>query len=139
MGSTSLEATLAFALGKHWGQVDKAGAPYILHPLRVMLRMKTDEERRVALLHDVVEDCGVTPKQLRALGLSKQEVEAVLALTKLPAEEDDYQAFIRRVSTNPLATRVKLGDLEDNLDVSRLQRVDAKAKKRLEKYAMAKA
>ena len=138
MSPPSLEATLALALGKHWGQVDKAGAPYILHPIRVMLRMKGDDERRVALLHDVVEDCGVSREQLVAMGYPRREVEAVLALTKLPAEEDDYPSFIRRVSTNPLAARVKLGDLEDNLDLSRLKRVDAKAKKRLEKYEAAK-
>jgi (p)ppGpp synthase/HD superfamily hydrolase len=138
MSPPSLEATLAFALRKHWGQVDKAGAPYILHPVRVMLRMATDEERRVALLHDVVEDCKVTRAQLFAKGYPRREVEAILSLTKRPAEEDDYQAFIRRVSGNPLAARVKLSDLEDNMDVSRLKRVDARAKERLAKYAEAK-
>jgi hypothetical protein len=138
MSPPSMEATLAFALGKHWGQVDKAGAPYILHPVRVMLRMSTDEERRVALLHDVMEDCGVTREQLLALGYPKREVEAIAALTKRSSEHGDYMAFIRRVERNPLAARVKLGDLEDNMDLSRLRVISEDVKARWRKYLKAK-
>lgn len=138
----TLEDAIAFAALQHKGQQDKAGAPYILHPLRVMAnlgRAASQEERIAAVFHDVVEDCEVSLQNLRDLGYSSQVVEAVDALTKRPDEEDDYDKAIRRVVQNPIARRVKIADLTDNLDISRIANPTAKDHKRLEKYRAAKA
>ncbi len=130
---------VALAAEQHRDAVDKAGAPYILHPLRVMLAMSTDEARRVAVLHDVIEDTEgrVTADDLRRLGYPEREVEALDALTKRPEEYDDYEAFIERVSENPLATIVKRADLEDNMDVRRLAEFGAADAVRIAKYLRA--
>ncbi len=130
----TVSAAVAFAAAKHDNQVDRAGQPYILHPLRVMAAMHTDEERRVAVLHDVVEDCGVTLDDLRALGYPEDEVLAIEALTKREDEHDDYPRFIERVLLNRLAAKVKLADLEDNLDTRRLGSLGPKDFDRLAKY-----
>lgn len=129
---------IAFAALRHGDKEDKGGHPYILHPLRVMMKMDTDEARRVAVLHDVVEDCGVTLRELRCWGLPEKEVLAVSALTKTKAENRDYPRFISRVLRNPLATKVKLADIEDNLDVSRLKMLRPKDLKRIAKYHAAR-
>jgi len=142
VGTMTLEQAIAFAATAHQGQQDKAGAPYILHPLRVMLRLEGEDERRVGVLHDVMEDCGVTPMLLQRLGLPEREIGAVRALSKLPEEEgtdEGYQAFVDRVALNPLAMKVKLADLEDNLDASRLGVLTDKDRARLAKYERAKA
>lgn len=103
-----------------------------------MLSLTTDEERRVAILHDVMEDCGVTRSDLEALGYPDQEIAAIEALTKRPDEHGDYEKFIERVSTNPLAARVKLVDLHDNMDLSRLERVTDEDHERARKYQRAR-
>lgn len=110
----------AFEIARHAhaGQVDKGGNPYILHPVRVALNCQTAEEKIVALLHDVVEDTPVTLEELQRQGFSREVIEAVHCLTKEPGE--DYDAFIKRVATNPIATRVKIQDLKDNMDTTRL-------------------
>ena len=136
--SPTVAAAIAFAATKHIKQVDRAGQPYILHPLRVMAAMNTDEARRVAVLHDVVEDCGVTLDELRSLGYSEREVLAIEALTKRKDEKDDYPKFITRVLLNPLAAKVKLADLEDNLDTRRLESLGPKDLERLAKYHAAR-
>ena len=130
----TIAAAVAFAATKHGGQTDRAGQPYILHPLRVMLAMDTEEARRVAVLHDVVEDCGVTLDDLRELGYPEREVAAIDALTKRPDEQDDYAKFIGRVLLNPLAMKVKLADLEDNLDTRRLGALEPRDFERLVRY-----
>lgn len=137
---STLEHAIAFAATKHAEQKDKAGASYILHPLRVMLRMRTDQDRIAAVLHDVIEDCGVTAEALIAEGFAREIVEAIQYLTKLTidGEEEPYDAFIRRVAQNPIARRVKLGDLEDNMDLSRIAQPTAKDLARVEKYRRAK-
>jgi len=133
----TLERAIALAAQAHEGQVDKAGAPYILHPLRMMLSVDTPEARVAAVLHDVVEDTPVSLEELRAEGLSEAVIGAVEALTKRPEEEDDYDAFIRRVAPNPLARQVKLADLRDNCDVSRIAQPSQKDWRRIEKYKRA--
>lgn len=137
---STLERAIALAATAHAGQTDKVGAPYILHPLRVMLRMTTEEDRIAAVLHDVVEDCGVTPDQLIAEGFAPAVVEAVGYLTKLTVDgkEEPYDAFIRRVARNPIARRVKLGDLDDNMDLSRIAQPTERDFARIEKYRRAK-
>ncbi len=136
---STLEHAISLAATLHAGQVDKAGARYILHPLRVMLRMTTDEDRIAAVLHDVIEDCDVTPAALLAEGFSPAVVEAIECLTKLriDGEEEAYDAFIRRVARNPIARRVKLADLADNMDLSRTPEPTAKDFARIEKYRKA--
>ena len=132
----TLEQAIAFAALVHEGQKDKVGATYILHPLRVMLRVDSDAERRVSVLHDVVEDCGVTPDMLRRKGLPEEEVVAVAALTKV--EGETYEAFIERAGKNALAHKVKLADLADNSDRTRFQVIGPEDEARLAKYQRAK-
>jgi (p)ppGpp synthase/HD superfamily hydrolase len=115
--------------------VDKAGAPYILHPLRMMLSVRSPEARMAAVLHDVVEDTSVTLEQLRAEGFPEAVLVAVAALTK--REGEDYEAFIRRVAADPIAREVKLADLRDNADLSRIADPTEKDWARIEKYRSA--
>jgi (p)ppGpp synthase/HD superfamily hydrolase len=134
----SLEDAIAFAVEKYRGHApDKGGQPYLLHPLRVMLAMDTEEERRVAVLHDVVEDCNVSLDQLRAMGYQEAEVQALDALTWRKERGESYEAFIDRLLPDSLARKVKLADLADNMDVRRLERVEEADRARLERYARA--
>lgn len=130
-----LEKALAIALKAHAGQTDKAGAAYVLHPIRVACRCATDEERMTALLHDTIEDADVTADELLAEGFPPATVDAVVALTR--KEEETYEDYVGRCSLNPLARRVKLHDLEDNMDLSRLSRVTEKDLERLDRYVQA--
>jgi len=130
----SLARAVAIAAEAHDGQVDKQGAPYILHPIRVMLKMDTEEAMIAAVLHDVVEDTTWTLEQLRAAGFSERVLAAVDHLTKRASEEDDYDAFIRRAMEDPVALKVKIADIEDNMDVKRIRVFTARDAARLEKY-----
>jgi (p)ppGpp synthase/HD superfamily hydrolase len=116
---SSLDAALLIAVKAHSEQKDKAGKPYILHPLRLMNQCVTDEERIVAILHDVIEDSDVTLAQLVGSGFTSAVTEAVDCLTKNNGEI--YSDFIARVATNDLAKKIKIKDIKDNLDVSRLK------------------
>jgi (p)ppGpp synthase/HD superfamily hydrolase len=131
----TVEHAIALAARAHEGQLDKAGVPYIFHPIRVMLRMTTDDERIAAVLHDVVEDCGWTLDSLAAEGFSRIVIDAVDALTKRPGE--DYEAFVLRASVNPIARKVKLADLADNSDPTRSGDHTERGRARLEKYRRA--
>jgi (p)ppGpp synthase/HD superfamily hydrolase len=130
-----LEEAIRIAVEAHRGQKDRAGAPYILHPLRVMLRVHTDAERMAAVLHDVVEDTPWTLDDLRARGFPDEVLDAVDGLTRRPGEE--YDAFVERAAAHPVARRVKLADIEDNLDVRRLDAVAARDLDRLDRYLRA--
>ena len=129
------ERAIALAATAHAGQTDKAGAPYILHALRVMLRCETNEERMAAVMHDMVEDCGWTLDQLRAEGFPEPVVEAVDAVTRRDGET--YEDFVLRARLHPIGRRVKLADLADNSDLSRLPEVTPRDQARLEKYRRA--
>ena len=131
----TVERAIEIAANAHAGQVDKAGAPYVLHPLRMMLSLDAPEERMAAVLHDVVEDTLVALERLRAAGFPQAVIEAVDVLTKRKGE--DYDDFIRRVAPNPLARRVKLADLRDNCDLSRIAQPTEKDRARIEKYGRA--
>lgn len=134
----SVEQAIAIAVKAHAGQTDKAGQPYILHPLRVMLRVQTPEERIAAVLHDVVEDCGVTLGELREAGFPASAVEAVEVLTHAPKlSEEEYFEVIRRAAAHPIARRVKRADLEDNLDIRRITVLTERDLARLNKYKRA--
>lgn len=132
---SSLEKAISIAAQAHEGQSDKAGAPYILHPLRVMIKMTTEAERITAILHDVIEDSDWTIERLQREGFHAEILYALDCLTKQDAEE--YWEFIERVKLNPLAVKVKKADLEDNLDVTRLKNVTESDTKRLKKYKQA--
>ena len=129
---TLLEKAIEIAVRAHAGQKTKDGSPYILHPLRLMTRMGTDEERMAAVLHDVVEDTAVTPEDLREAGIP----EEVLAAVKLLTHEEgvSYEDYVRRLKPNPVARRVKLADLEDNSDIRRLKGVEDKDLERMRRY-----
>ena len=130
-----LEEAILIATRAHMGQVDKGNQPYILHPLRVMLRLQTEEERTVGVLHDVIEDTSVTIEDLRKQGISKEVLEALEHITK--GKQEPYMEYISRVIQNPLALKVKKCDLEDNMNRSRLEKVTEKEEARLKKYELA--
>lgn len=134
---STLERAISLAATAHAGQVDKAGAPYILHSLRVMLAVASTEERIAAVLHDVVEDCGVTFDQLRAEGFSEAVVTAIASLTRDEAES--YEAFIERAACDPIARAVKLADLHDNMDLTRIANPTERDHERIAKYRRAVA
>lgn len=127
-----LAEAIAIAAEAHVKQTDKAGAPYILHPLRVMQRLTTEAEMIVAVLHDVVEDTHWNLEDLRAAGFQDDVLEAIDCLTR--REEETYDDFIERVKSHPLARRIKLADIEDNLNVTRLSEVTDRDVERLRKY-----
>ena len=131
-----LDRAKEIARTAHEGQVDKAGKPYIEHPMRVMNMGKSMEEKIAGVLHDVVEDSEWTFEMLEKEGVPKDVMDALRCVTKL-SEDEDYDHFIARVKTNPLAVKVKLNDLKDNMDLTRLEEVTEKDLARLNKYIRA--
>ena len=130
-----LEKAICIALQAHEGQVDKGGKTYILHPLRLMVQMPTMELQIIAVLHDAVEDSTYTFDDLRTEGFSEEIIKALQALTKQDGEE--YEDFIDRVAKNPLAREVKIADMKDNSDLSRIENPSEKDFERVEKYRKA--
>jgi (p)ppGpp synthase/HD superfamily hydrolase len=131
----TLEDAISLAVEKHRGQVDKAGQPYILHPMRVMCRMKTEFEMMAAILHDIVEDTDVSLDDLREAGYPEAVVTAVDCLSR--RDDESYEDFVARTMTNLLAVQVKLGDLQDNMDIRRIESLDEDDMKRLKRYQWA--
>lgn len=131
----TLERAIAIAATAHAGQLDKTGACYILHPLRMMMRLEDVDAKIVAVLHDVVEDTEWTFEALAGEGFSTEVLRALDCVTK--REGEDYQAFVQRSAADLLARRVKLMDLEDNMNLLRLSQVTAKDLERLQKYHQA--
>lgn len=115
---TLLNKAIQIACRAHAGQQDKAQAPYILHPLRVMMACQTPLEQICAVLHDVVEDSPLTFDDLQAEGFSQEILSVLDCLTR--RKNEPYEDFIQRILTNPVACRVKLADLADNMDLSRI-------------------
>jgi (p)ppGpp synthase/HD superfamily hydrolase len=133
---SSLERAISIAAEAHAGQQDKAGAPYVFHPLRMMLRQSLNDERIVAVLHDVCEDCpGWTFDRLRAEGFSERVLAALDSVTKRDGET--YEDFVRRAAANPIGRAVKLADLQDNCDLSRISKPSERDFQRIEKYRKA--
>lgn len=128
----TIERAVEIAAQAHQGQRDKSGAPYLLHPLRLMMRMESEAAMMAAVLHDVVEDSAWTIDGLRAEGFSDEVLDAVDCLTH--REGESYESFVKRVKTSAIARRVKLADLEDNMNLKRLSEVTMKDLARLEKY-----
>jgi len=129
---STLERALEIAAEAHAGQQDKAGQPYILHPIRVMLTVKTSDEQITAVLHDTVEDTAITLEDLVDAGFSNDIVGAVKALTKTAGESRIDAA--KRAVQNTIARQVKLADIADNMDLNRIPNPTAKDFARLEEY-----
>lgn len=127
---------LVISFNAHKEQVDKSGMPYVYHPYRIAEQMEDEYSTCVALLHDVVEDTNITLDDLKNDGFPQEVIEAIALMT----HDDDtpYFDYIKRIKTNPLATAVKLADLQDNSNYERLDKVEIKDLQRLEKYREAK-
>ena len=133
----NLDRAIEVAVIAHKGQTDKGGNPYILHPLRVMMALHSETEKIVGVLHDVVEDSDWTFYDLEKEGFGPDVLEALKSVTKNDDEhgtDEGYFRFVERAKQNPIGLRVKIADLQDNMDVSRLPEVHEKTKKRVEKY-----
>jgi (p)ppGpp synthase/HD superfamily hydrolase len=129
---TTLEKAVSLALQAHDGILDKGGAPYILHALRIMLQMDTVEEMMAAVLHDALEDGDVDMMTLEDAGFSPGVVDAVDSLTR--RENEAYEAYIERVALNETARKIKKADLLDNLNLSRLTDLNPSDFERIQTY-----
>ena len=146
----NLEKAIQIAVDAHTGQIDKGNNPYILHPLRVMLSLENEEEQIVGILHDVVEDCdGWTYEKLRSEGFSENILDALRSVSKTDREEVEFKSaseenklkyylqFISRAKENKIGKKVKIADLKDNLDISRINDITEQDKSRLKRYQKA--
>ena len=129
-----LNKMLVLATNRHAGQFDRGGNPYILHPLKVMYYLKSDDEELqcIALAHDLVEDTDTTYSELYEMGFTGRVVDGIQALTKVPGET--YEAYKAKVKANPDAVKVKMADLRHNTDIRRLKGVTEKDMARLARY-----
>ena len=149
----NLQRAIEIAVEAHKGQLDKAGNLYVLHPLRVMMSLDTEDEKIVGVLHDVVEDClfkGWTWDRLRSEGFSEKIIDALQSVSKTPDEEVEfsrlketgsedavrqhYFAFVRRAGANEIGRKVKAADIKDNLDISRIKTLSNEDMIRLRRY-----
>ncbi len=131
-----LEVAIKIAVNAHSSQVDKGGQPYILHPLRVMMSLIDEKDKIIGVLHDTVEDTDVTYEYLKEVGFDDEIIEGIKSVTR--NKDETYNQFIDRVSLNPRGKRVKLADIEDNMDISRIPNPSEKDYSRVEKYKKAK-
>jgi (p)ppGpp synthase/HD superfamily hydrolase len=130
----NLERAIEIAVNAHKGVTDKGGNPYIVHPLRVMMSLKSDNEKIVGVLHDVVEDAEDWDfERLKEEGFSKEVLDGLRSVTKT-SEEEDYNEFVQRALTNEIGRAVKIADIRDNLDVTRIGELRQKDMNRLNKY-----
>jgi (p)ppGpp synthase/HD superfamily hydrolase len=147
----NLQRAIEIAVEAHKGQLDKGGNLYILHPLRVMMGLDTEDEKIVGVLHDVVEDCkGWTWDRLRSKGFSEKIIDALQSVSKTPEEEVEfsrlketrseeavrqhYFAFVKRAAANEIGRKVKVADIKDNLDISRIKTLSNEDMMRLRRY-----
>lgn len=117
---------------KHKDQVDKSGMPYVFHPFHLAEQMDDEETTITALLHDIVEDTNTTFEDLRKLGFSDNVINALKLMTH--DKNIDYFEYVKNISKNPIARKVKIKDLEHNMDTSRLDEVTDKDLERVKKY-----
>lgn len=137
MTEKSLEDAILLATRLHQGQVDKQGEPYILHPIRVMLKCHDRKARIIAVLHDALEDCDIKPQNLLEFGYEPDIVESLCCLRKR-SEGESYEDYIQRIWMGPiLARQVKIADLEDNTDPRRCPHPTDQDKARTAKYLRA--
>lgn len=131
-----IEQAIVLAAEMHIGQKDKSGEPYIYHPLSVMMKIKGETAKVVAILHDIIEDTDVTLEDLKESGYPEEVVEAIKAITKIPGES--YMGYLIRVKANEIALKVKIADIEHNIQLSRLIKLEDKIVERLiKKYVRA--
>ena len=130
-----LVKAIQIAVSAHKEQVDKSGQPYILHLIRVMDAGETEQEKICGVLHDLVEDTDWTFEKLENEGFSEEIISALKCVTK--QENEAYDVFISRIKENLLAIKVKLNDLRDNMDITRLVHITKKDRERLNKYLKA--
>lgn len=123
---------MALAYEAHHGQTDRSGVPYIFHPARVAEHFTNEAVACTAWLHDVVEDTDLTIQDIRLAGFGTVICDALRLLTH--DKSVPYMDYVRAIAENPIAKAVKMADLQDNMDTSRLPEVDEAALKRLEKY-----
>lgn len=133
--SELLDKAAKICIENHYGQRDKMNCAYFQHPMRVAMRCETDDEKMVALLHDTIEDTEVTIGYLLDEGFPKYITDAILAVTRQPNEP--YEEFIKRTKKNGIGRMVKIHDLEDNLDTTRLNEVSPEMAVRFSKYLKA--
>ncbi|KEQ21588.1 GTP pyrophosphokinase [Paenibacillus tyrfis] len=132
---SDLTKAILIATAAHQDQLDKGNQPYILHPLRLMLKAPDNDSRIVAVLHDVIEDTDVTIESLRQEGFAERLLEALDCLTR--RDNETYEEFLQRIKPNSLARYVKLLDLEDNRDVRRIKNLSEEDFERLQRYEKA--
>lgn len=133
----TIERAIEIAANAHAGQRDKAGQPYIFHPLRVMFRVNGEHEQMAAVLHDVVEDTAITIDDLAREGFPSEVLRAIAALTKLPGETRLEAAA--RAAADPIARKVKLADNAENMDLSRIPNPTEKDYARCREYEEVRA
>lgn len=132
---SDLTKAIKIMLDVHSEQKDKSGEPYILHPLRVMEQMDTEEERITAVLHDVLEDSYYQLTDLEKLGFSETVINNLKILTR--SKDQAYEGYITGVKKSPAAAKIKIADLKDNLNVKRLKQLNEEDLERLNKYLKA--
>lgn len=132
--SNMLGKAIAYAAQGHIDQTDKGGNAYILHPLRLMMRLRTDDEElmQIAVLHDLVEDTTYSFSELERAGFSERVLAALNLLTH--NHDDSYEDYIEQIATNIDAIKVKMEDLKDNSDITRLKGISDKDLLRTRKY-----
>ena len=130
----NLAKAIEIAASAHSTQKDKGGSPYILHPIRVMMSLNTQEEKIVGVLHDVVEDSEDWDfDRLREEGFAENIISALKSVTK-QSDGENYEAFIERAGRNQIGRNVKIADIKDNLDVTRIGPLKEKDLLRINKY-----
>lgn len=132
---STIEKALIIAAKAHEGQTDKAGLPYILHPLRVMMTMENETTMMAAILHDVIEDTPYTLEDLWKEEFPVDVIDAVDALTR--KEKEDYMDYVKRLTVNPIAKVIKIADLKDNMNLARIESPSPKDIERTELYRKA--
>jgi len=133
MSKLLLEA-IKLATNFHNGQFDRAGVPYILHCIKVMHYLKTDDEELqcIAILHDILEDTKCTDINLMQAGMTQRIIDGVVSLTKF--KDISTEDYLNQISKNKDAIKVKMADLRHNLDILRLKNVRQKDFDRIVKY-----
>ena len=131
-----LDKAILIAVDSHSGQVNKKGDPYILHPLRMMFKADTIEEKIIAVLHDVIEKTSIDLEYLRSVGFNDIILLAIDALSRKP--EENYDQYIDRVSENKMATKIKIIDLDDNISSLELDKSQQKQSNKFLKYQKAR-
>ena len=131
-----LEKAISIAVDSHSGQVNDKAQPYVLHPLRMMFKAVTIEEKIIAVLHDVIEKTTIDLEYLRSVGFSDRIILGIDALSRRPQE--NYDKYIDRVSENKLATKVKIIDLDDNINSLDLDKSQESKSNKFLKYQKAR-